>query len=128
MGNNQPAKTVDEYLANLPQETKMVLENMRQAIKSAAPQAEEVISYQIPTYKYHGALVHFMAGKHDCSFITVNKSIIEKFKSEFKGYKIYGTTIHFSAQNPLPDELVKKIVQMQLKENESHYREKGNNQ
>jgi len=128
MEKKQSVKSVEDYLAILPKEHSDILRNLRKAIRSAAPQAEEVISYQIPTYKYHGALVHFMAGKHDCSFITVNKSIIEKFKSEFKGYKIYGTTIHFSAQNPLPDELVKKIVQMQLKENESHYREKGNNQ
>jgi uncharacterized protein YdhG (YjbR/CyaY superfamily) len=126
MVKNQPAKTVDEYLATLPQETRVVLENLRQAIKSAAPQAEEVISYQIPTYKYHGALVHFMAGRQDCSFITVSKSIIEKFKSELKGYKLSGTTIHFSAQNPLPNDLVKQIVKFRMKENESRYREKEN--
>jgi len=56
-----PAKDVDAYLASAPKELQAVLENLRESIKAAAPQAEELISYQIPTYKYHGPLVHFVA-------------------------------------------------------------------
>jgi uncharacterized protein YdhG (YjbR/CyaY superfamily) len=113
-----PAKDVDAYLARVPQDVKPVLEDLRKAIKSAAPKAEEVISYQIPTYKYHGPLVHFMAGKNHCSFVAVSESVLETFKSDLEGYKISGTTIHFSAANPLPARLVKKIVKARVKENE----------
>ena len=63
-----PAKNVDEYLAAVPEMVQPVLEKLRKTIRSAAPQAEEVISYQIPTYKYHGPLVHFAAFRNHCSF------------------------------------------------------------
>ena len=80
--------------------------------------AEEIISYGIPTYNYKGALVHFKAGKNHCSFITVDKSVLETVKSELKGYNISGTTIHFSAENPLPENLVRKIVEARIEQNE----------
>ncbi|RPI17585.1 MAG: DUF1801 domain-containing protein [Ignavibacteriae bacterium] len=114
-----PAKNVDEYLASLPEDVMVMLEKIRSAIKSAAPKAEEKISYQIPTYKYHKPLIHFMAHKDYCSLIAVSKSILEKFKKELDGYDVSGTTIHFTADNPLPASLVKKIVKERIKENEA---------
>jgi uncharacterized protein YdhG (YjbR/CyaY superfamily) len=117
-----PAKDVDAYLASAPRELRTVLENLREAIKTAAPKAEEVISYQIPTYKYHGPLVHFVARASYCSFIAVSKTVLEKFKDELAGYDTSGTTIHFTAENPLPAALVKKIVKARVAENEAHAR------
>ncbi|MDZ7267572.1 MAG: DUF1801 domain-containing protein [candidate division KSB1 bacterium] len=114
-----PAKDVDAYLASAPKELRPVLENLRQAIKAVAPKAEEVISYQIPTYKYHGPLVHFMARASHCSFITVNKEVLKKFKAELENFDTSGTTIHFTAENPLPAALVKKIVKARVAENEA---------
>lgn len=119
-----PAKGVDAYLARVPEDVQPVLENLRKAIKSAAPKAEEVISYQIPTYKYHGPLVHFMAGKNHCSFVAVSRPVLETFKSELEGHEISGTTIHFSTKNPLPDTLVKRIVRARVKENELRVKNK----
>ncbi len=116
--NTKPAKNVDEYLNALPHDVRATLEGLRKTIKASAPMAEEVISYQIPTYKYHGALVHFMAAKNHCSFFVVNKSILEEFKDELNDYDISGTTIHFTAENPIPKELVEKIVKRRIKENE----------
>jgi len=113
-----PAKDVEAYLASVPPELRAVLENLREAIKAAAPKAEESISYQIPTYKYHGPLVHFVARKDYCSFIAVSKAVLEKFKSELAGYDTSGTTIHFTAEKPLPATLVKKIVNARIAENE----------
>lgn len=113
-----PAKTVDEYLAGIPKETRVALEHLRTAIKAAAPGADEVISYQIPTYRYHGPLVHFVARSTFCSFIVVSKQVLETFGSELKSFDISGTTIHFTAEKPLPDTLVKKIVQRRMAENE----------
>lgn len=113
-----PAADVEAYLASAPQESRAVLENLRRAIKAAAPKAEEIISYQIPTYKYHGALVHFVAREDYCSFIVASKVVLGKLKSELAGYKTSGTTIHFTAENPLPAALVKRIVKARIAENE----------
>ncbi len=66
-----PARDVDDYLASVPKEARAMLGKLRKTIKAAAPKAKEVISYQIPTYKYHGPLVHFVAHKKYNSFGSV---------------------------------------------------------
>jgi len=113
-----PAKDVDEYFRALPEAVRIMLEKVRQSIKAAAPKAEEVIGYRIPTYKYMGPVVHFAAFENHCSLIVVSKSIIEIFKEELQSYKTSGTTIHFTPENPLPASLVKKIVEVRIRENE----------
>ena len=115
----KPAKNVDEYLAAAPEEVRPVLAKLRKTIRAAAPMAEEVISYQIPTYRYHGPLVHFAAFKSHCSFFGVSKPVMDRFSSELKPWDTSGTTIHFSAKNPLPASLVKKIVKARVEENEA---------
>ncbi|MFA5348289.1 MAG: DUF1801 domain-containing protein [Methanoregula sp.] len=122
--DEKPVKTVEEYLAKIPQETRAVPENLRKTIKAAAPKAEEVIRYRIPTFRYHGPLVHFAAFKDHCSFIVVNKSTLETYKGELKPYNISGTTIHFSAENPLPATLVENIVKTRIEENEARDKNK----
>jgi len=115
----KPAKNVDEYLAAAPEDVRPVLEKLRRTIRAAAPKAEEVISYQIPMFKYHGPLVFFAAFKNHCSFYVVSKPVMETFSSELKPWDTSGTTIHFSAKNPLPASLVKKIVKARIEENEA---------
>jgi uncharacterized protein YdhG (YjbR/CyaY superfamily) len=115
----KPAKNLDEYLAAAPEEVRPVLEKLRRTIRAAAPKAEEVISYQIPMFKYHGPLVFFAAFRNHCSFYVVSKPIMETFSSELKPWDTSGTTIHFSAKNPLPASLVKKIVKARIEENEA---------
>ena len=111
-------KNVDEYLSALPEAVRFTLEKLRQTIKKAAPKSEELISYQIPTYKYRGPLVHFAAFKDHCSFIVVNKNILKTFDKELQFYKTTGTTIHFTPDKPLPAALVQKIVKTRIRENE----------
>ncbi len=113
-----PAKSVAEYLARLPERERAVLGKLRQAIRAAAPQAEELISYQIPTYKLNGPLVHFLAAQNHCSFICVDKSVPEQFAKELAGYKVSGTTIQFTPAKPLAATLVTKIVKARIKQNE----------
>jgi len=113
-----PAKTVDEYLEKVPDNMRDLLEKLRQTIRKAAPKAEEIISYQIPTYKYLGPLVHFAAFKDHCSLVVINKSILKTFEKELQLYKTTGTTIHFTAAKPLPASLVQKIVKIRIKDNE----------
>ncbi len=110
---------VEKYLAAQPPEVRAVLEKLRRAIRAAAPKAEEVISYRIPTYKYHGPLVHFLAREKYCSFIAVSRAVLETFEDELEAYDTSGTTIHFTAEKPLPASLVKKIVRARIAENES---------
>jgi len=119
-----PAKTVDEYLATVPEEVRAVLELLRKTILTAAPQAEEVISYQIPTYRYRGPLVHFVARRDHASFIVVSRAVLETFKNELKDFDISGTTLHFSAAHPLQMALVEKIVKARIGENEEGARQK----
>jgi uncharacterized protein YdhG (YjbR/CyaY superfamily) len=117
--HKKPAKNVDEYLAGVPDEARPVLEKLRRTIRAAAPKAEEVISFQIPLFKYHGPLVFFAAFRNHCSFYVVSKPVMEIFSSELKPWDTSGTTIHFPVKNPLPASLVKKIVKARIEENEA---------
>lgn len=118
LNKSAPSETVDDYIAAAPLKERPVLLNLRRTIKAAAPEAEETISYRIPTYKYKGPLVHFAVFKNHNSFIVVNKSILETFQKELEDFTTSGTTIHFSSENPLPEELVKEIVEERMKQNE----------
>ncbi len=110
---------VDDYLASAPEEMRPMLQKLRATIKSAAPKAEECISYGIPTYKLNGPLVHFLVRKDYCSLVTVTRSVIAMFKSELGVFDVSGTTIHFTPDNQLTSALVKKIVKARIKENEA---------
>jgi uncharacterized protein YdhG (YjbR/CyaY superfamily) len=112
------AKTVDEYLAAVPEDARASLKKLRKMIKAAAPKAEELISYQIPMYKHHGMLVGFAAFKNHCSFFAGSKNI-ETFKDELKSYGTSKGTIRFPVDKPLPAALVKKMVKAHIAENEA---------
>ncbi len=113
----KPAETVDEYLDRLPPDVCEVLENLRSVIKSVAPGAEELISYQMPSYKYLGPLVYFAAFKNHCSFFC-GKKIAEDYAEELSSFKVSGGTIQFTPANPLPVSIIKKIVKRRVLENE----------
>ena len=113
-----PAPTVDAYLRALPPAERTAFERLRRAIRAAAPKAEEVISYQIPTYKYMGPLVSFAAFRGHCSLYVVDKDILEKFGRQLQAFWTSGTTIHFSPDHPLPTGLVQAIVTSRVKKNE----------
>jgi uncharacterized protein YdhG (YjbR/CyaY superfamily) len=117
-----PVETVDDYLAGLPEKERAVLEELRQVIRSAAPQAEEVISYRIPLYKHHGHLVGFAAFKNHCSLFVTDSEVPKQFAEDLEPYEVKHTTIHFSVENPLPAALVKKIVKARIAENEARAR------
>jgi uncharacterized protein YdhG (YjbR/CyaY superfamily) len=124
MKKGTPAKAVNEYLASLPEAQRTALEKVRKAIKAAAPEAEEVISYQMPGYKYHGMLVFFAAFKDHLSFFGAGKTLVKTFSTELEPFDVSGTTIHFSPEKPLPPALVKKMVKARMKENEARAKQK----
>ncbi len=111
-------KSVDEYMLNVPADVLPLLEKVRASIKSTAPKAEEVISYQMPAYKQDGMLVYFAAFKDHCSLFPASKKVLEVFKEELMPFKTFGGTIQFTLAKPLPVSLIKKIVKYRLKENE----------
>jgi uncharacterized protein YdhG (YjbR/CyaY superfamily) len=117
--DSSAARTVGEYLAALPEKERAVLQDLRETIRSAAPEAEEVISYRIPLYKHHGHLVGFAAFKNHCSLFVTNSAVRDQFAKELEPYKVEGTTIRFTVEKPLPAALVKRIVKSRMAENEA---------
>jgi len=108
--------TMDEYIASFPKDVQAILENMRRVIREAAPQAEEAISYGIPTFKLNGNLVHFAAFKNHIGFFPTPSAIVA-FKKELSSYKQSTGTVQFPIDQPIPLDLVKKIVKSRVKEN-----------
>lgn len=116
--------SVDEYLATLPEQPRATLEKVRQAIKAAAPKADEGISYQMPMYKQHGMVIGFAAFKNHCSIFPGTKAITSH-KDELKGYQTAKGTIRFAIDKPLPAALVKKLVKERVAENEAAFKKKA---
>jgi uncharacterized protein YdhG (YjbR/CyaY superfamily) len=112
-------KSVDEYLARVPQPARGTLNRVRAAIRSALPhEASEAISYQIPAFKYKGRpLVWFAAFSNHCSLFPT-ASVVAAFKNELKSFQISKGTIQFPVDKPLPATLLKKIVKARLAQNE----------
>jgi uncharacterized protein YdhG (YjbR/CyaY superfamily) len=115
-----PPKSIDDYLAALPEDARAVLQKLRKTIRAAAPKVTEAISYQIPAFKHHGLLVSFAAFKDHCSFYPMSPEVMRAHAAELKGYDITKGTIHFPADKPLPAELVTKLVKARIAENEKN--------
>jgi len=113
---NITIKNVNAYIAMYPRNVCIILQRLRQTIISAAPEDEEVISYQMPAYKYHGVLVYFAAFKNHIGFYPTSSGIA-KFKKELSLYKTSKGTVQFPIDKPLPISLIRKIVRYRVKEN-----------
>ena len=109
-------ETIDEYIATFPRNVQDILEELRQTIRNSAPDAKEAISYQIPTFRLNGNLVHFAAFKNHIGFYPTS-SAIAHFKKELSGYEASKGTIRFPINEPIPFDLIRKIVKYRVKEN-----------
>jgi uncharacterized protein YdhG (YjbR/CyaY superfamily) len=109
-------KTIDEYIADFPEDVQVILEDMRQTISAAAPDAEEAISYQIPTFKLNGNLVHFAGYKKHIGFYPA-PSGIEAFAEELAAYEGAKGSVKFPLDKPIPYDLVQRIVEFRVNEN-----------
>ena len=114
-----PATTVDDYLASLPQDVRVALDKLRKTIRAAAPEATELISYQIPLYKHHGHLVAFSASPDFCTFTVMSPALLRKHADDLKDYKLGKASVRFATNKPLPAALVRKLVKARVAENES---------
>ncbi|MGI8926104.1 MAG: iron chaperone [Tepidiformaceae bacterium] len=109
-------KTIDEYINTFPEEVKRVLQTLRETIREVAPQAQEKISYQIPTFSLHGNLVSFAAWKNHIGFYPASADM-ETAMKELSTYKTGKGTIQFPLDRPLPLPLIRKIVEFRVNEN-----------
>jgi uncharacterized protein YdhG (YjbR/CyaY superfamily) len=115
--SNAP-KSVDEYLAGIPEPARSTLDKIRAAIRSAVPpETTETISYGMPAFKYKKVLVWYAAFSNHCSFFPT-ASVIEAFKDELTRFSTSKGTIQFPIDRPLPTALVRKMVKMRLVQNE----------
>ncbi|MBS1604478.1 MAG: DUF1801 domain-containing protein [Bacteroidetes bacterium] len=115
-----PAKfqSVDQYISTFPPATRKALKDIRSAIKKAAPGAEEAISYNIPAFKLDGMLVWY-AGYKEHIGLYPRPNVIQLFKKELTGYKLSKGTIQFPLDQPLPIDLITRIVKYRIAENQA---------
>jgi uncharacterized protein YdhG (YjbR/CyaY superfamily) len=109
-------KTIDEYIAAFPGETRKILETMRQTISKAAPDATEVIAYGIPTFWLNGNLVHFAAFKNHIGFFPTPAGI-DAFRDRLSSFRLSKGTVRFPLEKPIPYDLVEAITAFRVQEN-----------
>lgn len=114
--NNRGFNSIDEYIASFPEDIQNILNDIRATIRAAAPEATEKISYQMPTFFLNGNLVHFAAFKTHVGFYPT-PSGIDEFKAELSKYKGGKGSIQFPIDQPVPLDLIAKIVKYRISEN-----------
>ena len=126
MKTGQPApKDMDEYIAGFPTDVQEILEKIRMTIKKAAPDAEETISYRIPTFTLKGKyLVHFAAYKKHIGLYPTPKGNA-KVNEELSAYEAGKGTLQFPLDKPIPFGLISKVVKLRAKENLDSAKAKG---
>ena len=111
-------KNIDQYISTFPPKVKALLETMRKAIKQVAPDADEIISYNMPAFKFYGRiLVYFAAHSKHIGFYPGNRVVNEVFKDDLTSYETSKGTVKFPFEKPIPVSLVKKIVKYRVTEN-----------
>jgi uncharacterized protein YdhG (YjbR/CyaY superfamily) len=110
-------KTIEDYLAQVSEDQRHALEELRNAIRVIVPNAEEGFSYGLPAFRVEDRpLVAYGASKNHCSLYPMSPAVIEKLKSDLKAFETSRGTIRFSPEEPLPDDLVQKIVEARIAE------------
>jgi uncharacterized protein YdhG (YjbR/CyaY superfamily) len=121
-------KTVEEYLAKVPDPQRTTLQKVRATIQSVLPaEATEVISYRIPCVKYKGMLVGYAAFADHCSLFGMSSTLLGPLKDELKSYSTSKGTIRFAIDKPLPAALIKKLVKSAIAEKEARKKESKRN-
>ncbi len=110
-------KSVDEYIASQPEAVRGTLQRERDAVLKAVPQAQEVISYKIPTYKLHGVpVLYFAEWKNHVSLYPATAGVVATFKDELTPYDVRKATIRFPLTQPVPVELIGRIAKFRAVE------------
>jgi len=121
-------KTVEEYLAKVPDPQRTTLQRVRAVIQSVLPpEATEVISYRIPCVQYKGMLVGYAAFADHCSLFGMSGTLLGPLKDELKAYSTSKGTIRFAIDKPLPAALIKKLMKSAIAEKEARKKESKRN-
>ena len=110
-------ETVDQYIAAFPADVKKRMQQLRKTIKAGAPKADELISYQMPGYKYFGMLVYFAGYKNHIGFYPGAGGVLEFYK-ELSSFKSAKGSVQFPHDRPIPYDIIGKIVRFRVKQNE----------
>jgi uncharacterized protein YdhG (YjbR/CyaY superfamily) len=110
-------QAVDAYIKAAPKTVQPMLRDLRQAIKAAAPKAEEKLSYGMPFYEYHGRLIYFAAHRNHVGMYPIIGRETDLYAKELKPYLAAKATLQFPIGKPLPITLVKKVVKQRAREN-----------
>ena len=117
-----PANAIDTHLADMPEEKRAVLEALRERIRAIVPDAEEVISYGLPAFRVEGKVViGFKANKNDYSIYPFSGGATDRFPEELKGRTVTSGSIHFTPEDPIPDDVLRGIIEWRIQAN----RERG---
>jgi uncharacterized protein YdhG (YjbR/CyaY superfamily) len=116
--NIKKLKNIDDYISGYSPEIQIKLEEIRQTIKKVLPEAKERISYNMPSFRFHGNLIYYGAFKDHIGFYPASMTVFEEFKDELKIYKQSGKgTIQFPYNKPIPTNLIKQIIMLRAKQN-----------
>jgi uncharacterized protein YdhG (YjbR/CyaY superfamily) len=106
-------KNIDEYISNFPNDVQEILQKIRKTIHNAAPDAQEAIKYQIPTFTLKGNLIHFAAYKNHIGLYPAPRGA-EEFKKELANYEGGKGTVQFPLDKPIPYDLIRRIVKFRV--------------
>ncbi len=110
-----PSASIDEYISGFPGEVQAILQKIRLLIRQNAPGAQEAMKYGIPTFILNGNLVHFAAFAHHIGFYPTPPALV-KFKKELSGYKSAKGSVQFPLDQPIPYDLIVRIVKFRVQE------------
>jgi uncharacterized protein YdhG (YjbR/CyaY superfamily) len=108
---------VDAYLASVEEPKRSTLAQLRRTILAIVPEAEECISYQVPAFRVSGKVIAgFAAFKNHLSYLPFSGSVLDQLSEELAGYERTLSALHFPVDRPLPESLVKKLIEIRLRE------------
>jgi len=110
-------ENVEQYIGSFPEKVQTLLQQIRKAIKDQAPEAEELVSYGIAAFRYHGMLIYYAGYQKHVSIATAPFTVFEIFKKELAPYKRSKSTVQFPIDKPLPMELIGEMTKFRVKEN-----------
>lgn len=111
------AEQIDDYLRSVDEPKRRTLEALRRAILEVVPEAEQVISYRVPAFRIHGAIVAgFAAFKNHLSYLPFSGSVLPQLSDQLEGYTMTKSALHFPVDRPLPEALVKELIAVRLGE------------
>jgi uncharacterized protein YdhG (YjbR/CyaY superfamily) len=107
---NEASKRIDHYLEKVPQPFAQLLRHVREVVRSAAPDAEEIITYSMPGIGQNGPVISYCAHKNHCALYPMGASVLDDFGDDIAPWRTSKGTLRFTPDHPLPDRLIRKLV------------------